>query len=79
MNGGAIVPAGKEKEKNEWIEFASNLSDTVGVPLVATISQALLPPEKAKQVLEAINTHLETRQREAEADAAAAEAGEDEE
>jgi hypothetical protein len=69
MNGGTNGnPA--EKQLPPWLEILPGLADTVGVPLIATLAQAWLAPDKAKLVIEAINEHSGARKAEADAEAA---------
>jgi hypothetical protein len=67
MNGAAVPALGDGEKKEDWLKFAGDLADNLGVPIVATFAQAMLPPEKANQVIEAINAHTERRIAEAEA------------
>lgn len=75
MAGGAPItnPTG-EKQVPPWLEVLPGLADTIGVPLIATIAQSVLPQDTAKAVLKLMEEHLETRRAEAEAEAAAADA-----
>lgn len=50
-----------------WMKMLPEMADTVGVPLIATIAQAVLPPDKAQAVLETMNSHMQARTAEAEA------------
>lgn len=66
---GGTVP-NPEGDMPPWMRIVPELADTVGVPLVVTFAQALLGPEKAKDVVEAIQNHDNARRAEAEAEAA---------
>lgn len=50
-----------------WLKMVPQLADTVGVPMVLSLAQAFLPPDKAKGLLEAVESHMKARQAEAEA------------
>lgn len=64
----AIVPATDDTPKPPgWLEVVPEIADTVGVPLIVSLAQAFLPPDKAQQVLEAIGEHAKARQAEARA------------
>lgn len=78
MNGGAPVQNPGEKQLPPWLEVLPGLADTIGVPLIATIAQSVLPKDTAEQVLKLMTEHLETRKVEAEAEAATADAAEQE-
>lgn len=69
-NGGALV---NPDDAPGWLKMVPQLADTVGVPLVLSIAQALLPPDKAKGLLEAVEKHMAARQAEAAADIATSE------
>ena len=68
----AAGPADPDAAIPPWLRMVPEVADTVGVPLIVTIAQAVLPPEKAKIVIDAISEHQQARKAEAEADAAAA-------
>jgi hypothetical protein len=68
--GGAL--RNPEDEIPAWLRILPGIADTVGVPLIATIAQGVLPPDKAEQVIKTITEHQRARQAEAEADMAAA-------
>ena len=73
----AALPGGAKENPNElppWLSVVPEVADTLGVPLIATLAQALLPPEKAKVVLDVMSEHQQARK--AEADAATVEEGE---
>lgn len=65
------------KDLPPWLQVVPDLADTIGVPLIVTIAQATLPPEKAQAVIDTVNEHQKARQ--AEAAAAVAEEGNDDE
>jgi hypothetical protein len=68
MAGGAPAVAAEDGSKPPaWLEVVPEIADTVGVPLIVSLAQAFLPPEKAQQVLEAIGEHSKARQAEAKA------------
>lgn len=62
-----------ENEMPAWLQIMPDLADTVGVPLIAAIAQATLPPDKAEAVLSTIQEHQRARQKEAAAAAAESE------
>jgi hypothetical protein len=66
------TPVKENPELPPWLQVVPDLADTIGVPLIATIAQATLPPDKAQAVLDAIGEHLKARKAEAEAETAAA-------
>jgi len=68
----AVAAADPDAAIPPWLRMVPEVADTVGVPLIVTIAQAVLPPEKAKIVIDAISEHQKARKAEAEADAAAA-------
>jgi len=76
--GGGFVQNPGEKPLPAWAQMIPELADTIGVPLVATIAQGVLPKDTAEAVLKLMQEHLETRKVEAEAEAAAADAVETE-
>jgi hypothetical protein len=49
------------------LRILPELADSIGVPLLVTIAQAVLPPEAAARVVEAVKAQQETRQAEAAA------------
>jgi len=61
----------EDKEHPVW-KMVPTIVDTVGVPLCCTLATAILGPEKAKPVIEAINQHTQARVEEARADQAVA-------
>lgn len=62
------VNPGAEPEKDpDWLKATTMVSETMGPGLVATLAQAMLPADKAKVVIEAIEEHEKTRQAEAAA------------
>lgn len=66
---GAGAPgATPEDDLPPWLRVVPEIADTVGVPLLVTLAQAMLSPEKAKMVLDAITEHSQARKAEAEAD-----------
>ena len=80
MTGGAGAGALMNPEEPAgWLKMVPQLADTVGVPLVLSIAQALLPPDKAKGLLEAVEKHMQARTAEAAAVVADAENPETEE
>ncbi|HXS81447.1 MAG TPA: hypothetical protein VN896_01920 [Methylomirabilota bacterium] len=56
-----------ESQLPAWLEIVPDVADKIGVPLIVTIAQAVLPEEKAQQAIKAIEEHMRTRQAEAEA------------
>jgi hypothetical protein len=68
--GGAPTADGKPSDDELWYNFLGDIADSLGVPTVATIAQAVLG-DKAAPVIDAIKAHAQAR-----ADAAA-EAGPD--
>lgn len=66
----AALPAGTKENPNElppWLQVVPEVADTLGVPLIATLAQALLPPDKAKVVLDVMSEHQQARKAEADA------------
>lgn len=59
-----------KSDETDWPSLVGELADTIGVPLVVSISQAVLSPDKAKNVMEAVEAHMKARTAEAEADKA---------
>jgi hypothetical protein len=66
----AALPGGAKENPNElppWLSVVPEVADTLGVPLIATLAQALLPPDKAKVVLDVMSEHQQARKAEADA------------
>lgn len=76
--GGGFVQNPGEKPLPAWAQMIPELADTIGVPLVATIAQGMLPKDTAEAVLKLMQEHLETRKAEAAAEEAAADSVETE-
>ena len=76
LHGGNGTALANPEDPQGWMKIVPELADTVGVPLILSIAQGLLPPERAKQFADAVGEHMRARQAEAEADVATAEADE---
>lgn len=61
-----------EPQLPPWLQIMPDMADSLGVPLIAAIAEAALPPEKAQMVIDTIREHQATRREQAKADAAAA-------